>query len=177
MNLIEINETFDCKNHTILVTNKHPLTSKKYDKELTPLIIKQKMKEFNTLSNNLIIDYDYEIIDRSSTLNIEIVFKHIFNKLDEEQRFFRGTCSLNDNSIEIIRNDNIKLSCKIPSNAKDIYINYIKITNEVKNDNSLTVVNFVTDDDVKNYKNFELLFVFIKKILNKVYCSNIIKTA
>jgi len=177
MNIIEINEMFGSKNHVIRITTKHQSISKKCDTELTPSIIKQRMIEFNTLSNNLIIDYDYELINKSSKLNIEIVFKHIFNKLGEEQQFFRGVCSLNDNSIEIVKNNNIKLSCKIPSNAKDFYVNYIKMTNEIQNDDNLTVINFDTDDDVNNYKNFEFLFIFIKKIINKVYCSNIIKPA
>ena len=33
---------------------------------------------------------------------------------------------------------------------------------------NLTTVNFHTDDNVDTYKNFDLLSVFVKKIINKV---------
>ena len=48
------------------------------------------------------------------------------------------------------------------------FINYIKIENKVCDNKNVTTVNFHTDDNIENYKNFELLSVYLKKIINQI---------
>ena len=58
---------------------------------------------------------------------------------------------------------------KIPKTAEQIFIDNVEITNCVTDGNNNTNINFTTDKDKSEYKNFDLMFIFIKKILNKIY--------
>ena len=171
---MSIKEELSTKNHSIIITSNIEKTNKIINEnpiegELTPLFINNYIDKFNTVSENLIIDYNYEIIDKK-TIHVIILMKHIFSKLQETQKYFKAVINISDNEITITRNDKIKLqlSNKLSSKIEPLYINYIKITNAIDNTNNVTTVNFITDDDISNYKNFDLLFIFVKKLLNKL---------
>ena len=174
-NKIKIDTNFDCKNHSITInTNvndiENMMKKQKKIEEVSPSFINDAVNQFNKLSGDLILDYNYEIIDKEH-IHFVILFKQILSKLGETQKYVKCMITLSDNKVTIIKNDKIKLSLKIPKTAEPIFINNVVITNNVNENesNNNTTIHFTTDKDKSEYKNFDLMFIFINKVLNKIY--------
>jgi hypothetical protein len=172
---IKITTNFDCKNHSFTInTNtkdvENIIKKQKKVEEVSPSFINDAVNKFNKLSSDLIIDYNYEIIDKDH-IHFVILFKQILSKLGETQKYVKCMITLSDNKVTIVKNDKIKLSLKIPKTAEPIFINNVEITNNVNETDGInnTTINFTTDKDKSEYKNFDLLFIFINKVLNKIY--------
>ena len=174
-NKIEIKENFSLKEHSIivstdLVVSNNCIKQNKLDEEnLNPSSIKKYITKFNKVSNNLILDYNYEIINPEN-IHVVILFKHILSKMNEPQKYLRAKVTIDKESeiIHIHKDNKIKLNLSIPKTAEELFINYIKIENKVCDNKNVTTVNFHTDDNIENYKNFELLSVYLKKIINQI---------
>ena len=171
-NKIEIKENFLLKEHSIFIStdisiSNNCIEKNKLDQEnLNPSSIKKYINKFNKLSNDLILDYNYELINPDN-INIIILFKHMFSKMNESQKYFKAKILINKDFIEIHKDNKIKLNCNIPKTAEELFINYIRIENKICDNKNLTTINFHTDDNIENYKNFDLLSVYIKKTINQ----------
>lgn len=176
-NKIEIKENFLLKEHSIIISSNvnvsnNIIEKNKLDQEkLNPSSIAKFINKFNKLSNNLILDYNYELINPEN-INIVILFKHMFSKMNESQKYFKAKVLINNDFIEIHKDNKIKLNCNIPKTTEELFINYIRIENKVCDNKNLTTINFHTDDNIENYKNFDLLSVYIKKIINQLMKNN-----
>jgi hypothetical protein len=172
---LEIKENFLLKEHSIIISSdvsisNNCIKTNKLDQEnLTPSSIKKYISKFNKSSNDLILDYNYEVINPEN-INIIILFKHILSKMNESQKYFKAKLSINKENevIEMYKDSKIKLDLNIPKTAEELFINYIKIENKVCENKNVTTINFHTDDNIENYKNFELLSVYIKNTLNQI---------
>ena len=171
--VIKITTNFDCKNHSLTInTNTKNIETiikkqKKVD-DINPSFINDAVNKFNKLSDDLIVDYNYEIIDKEH-VHFFILFKQILSKLGETQKYIKCMVTILDNKVSIVKNDKIKLSLKIPKTAELIFIDNIEITNNINDGNNNTITNFTTDKDTNEYKNFDLLYIFIKKLIIKIY--------
>ena len=175
---INISNFFSTKEHSLIIQSKIDETkqfiekNKVDEKDITPLFINNYIEKINKMTDNIVVDYNYEIIDKTK-INFIVLLKHIFKKFGEPQKYFKGTMFIHENHIEIKRNDKIKLSLssKLSSSIELLYIHSMKVTNSIEEDgiHNATKVEFQTDDDIANYKNFDVIYLFIKKLINKIY--------
>ena len=173
---LNISTAFLEKEHSIIVESNVDETTKiieknKVDeKDISPVFIDKYIKKMNKLSDGLIVDYNYEIINKD-TIHFIALVKHIFRKFGETQKYIKATITIHEDCIEITRNDKIKLSLssKISSEVEPFFVPYIKITNAVENTVNKTHIVFKTDEDISTYKNIDMFMIFIKNVINKIY--------
>ena len=87
-NPLTISTAFLEREHSIIVvsnvdeTNKIMEKNKVDEKDLSPVFIDNYIKKMNKLSDGLIVDYNYEIVNKE-TIHFIALVKHIFRKFGE----------------------------------------------------------------------------------------------
>ena len=157
--------TLNKKEHNI----KYILTPDLYKKINDICIIKDAniidvyIKRINKNNDNIILDYDYEIIDNHN-IKIKIIFKHLFKKLDELQKYVNFNIKIKENKIIITNKDTNYFSEY--TNIELLPINNISI--EYKEACNNVFIKYFTDQDLDTYKNSYLLTDFIKEMFTSI---------
>jgi len=163
---INSNETILDDKFTIF-SNK---TEKHEDAIVNIKLIDNLVKEFNKLSKQLIVDYNYEIIDKKYII-MKVLLKHTFNKFGEKQRYinYKITYDKNTNTITCVKNSKHPISLNIPQKCEDIPFSSIIITNNKVDDMNTTIITVVSEVDVKEFENFDMILTFTKSLLHSNY--------
>jgi hypothetical protein len=153
-------------NRTIL-DDEISLFSENDEVEIT--IVDKMIKEFNRISNGLIIDYNYEILDKKN-ITVEIFFKQCFSKFGETQRYvnYKVTYNETNKSIEAVLNKN-PIGLKIPTDCDCFPFKDITITNTKVDNVNKTVITALSKKDISSYKNFNMIVDFTKKLIYNNY--------
>ena len=132
-------------------------------------IVDKIIKEFNRISNDLIIDYNYEILDKKN-ITVDILFKPCFSKFGEIQRYVNYKVTYNEitKSIEAVLNKNAT-GLKIPTNCERFPFKDITITNTKVDNVNKTVITALSKKDISTYKNFNMIIDFTKKLIYNNY--------
>jgi len=160
-------------NETIL-DDKFTIFSNKTEKDEGAIVniklIDNLVKEFNKLSKQLIVDYNYEIIDKKYII-MKVLLKHTFNKFGEKQRYinYKITYDKNTNTITCVKNSKHPISLNIPQKCEDIPFSSITITNNKVDDMNTTIITVVSEVDVKEFENFDMILTFTKSLLHSNY--------
>jgi hypothetical protein len=125
----------------------------------------------NTHTENIIVDKNYQLVDESS-INVAVLFKHIFRNFKEKQKYVKYKIIFTEETITFVSCENSDLYLKIPSKAEILPVKCITLKmNNYGDDNEKTdcVIEFTTNEcaDV-NYPNFDMAIVFIKKLTNDI---------
>jgi len=160
-------------NETIL-DDKFTIFSNKTEKDEGAIVniklIDNLVKEFNKLSKQLIVDYNYEIIDKKYII-MKVLLKHTFNKFGEKQRYinYKITYDKNTNTITCVKNSKHPISLNIPQKCEDIPFSHITLTNNKVDDMNITIITVVSEVDVKEFENFDMILTFTKSLLHSNY--------
>lgn len=140
---------------------------KRKNDEINVLLIDKMVKEINALSNGLILDYNYEIIDEHNIICM-VLFKHYFSKFGEIQRYAKFKITRRDNSLSMsLTNHDMKL--KIPNGCEHIPFTQLYIENARLGDANKTTINLTSNNQIATYKNYNMFVDLSTKILNKCY--------
>ena len=133
-------------------------------------LIDNLVKEFNKLSKQLVVDYNYEIIDKKYIV-MKVLLKHIFNKFGEKQRYinYKITYDKNTNTITCVKNTKHHIGLDIPQKCEDVPFNSITITNNKVDDMNTTIITVDSDVDIKKFENFDMILTFTKTLLHSNY--------
>ena len=160
-------------NETIL-DDKFTIFSNKTEKDDDAIVniklIDNLVKEFNKLSKQLIVDYNYEIVDKKFII-MKVLLKHTFNKFGEKQRYinYKITHNKNTNTITCVKNSKHPISLNIPQKCEDMPFSSITITNNKVDDMNTTIITVVSEVEVKEFENFDMILTFTKALLHSNY--------
>jgi len=137
--------------------------------EVDVLILDKLVQEFNKLANGLILDYNYEILDKQNIL-LKVLMKPMFSKFGEVQRFVTYKINYNADKQYVTANKtNQPISLKIPSSCLHAPFQKITMTNTKEGDINTTVIHVSADELVSSYKNFDMIMSFTKMLIHKNY--------
>ena len=142
-------------------------------------IVDNLVAEFNRVSNKLVSDYNYELVNKKC-LVMKVVMKHMFKKFGEAQRWvnYAITCEKRnpnnemDKTIVCMNNNNkqYKITLNTPIQSIQAPFNRIEITNtKIVDDVNTTVIRITTNDPVSSYKNFDMIITFTKLLIHNNY--------
>lgn len=133
-------------------------------------VVDKFVKEFNRVSQNAIVDYNFELKDKKS-VSVCVLLKQFFSKFGEKQRYlcYKATYNEEEKSVTLTRTKQ-KLDVKCPSSSESSPFNQIVLKNDKTPDglNKTTVV-VTADTIIDDYTNFDLIMTFTKKMLYENY--------
>jgi hypothetical protein len=145
--------------------------------EVDVKIVDKMVKEFNRISNGLIVDYNYQVIDKRN-IHLEILFKHVFNKFGEVQRYVNYNLKYDDKT-QILEATIHKKDVGLNNvrNCQEFPFSKIQITNTKIDTMNKTVVTATANNDISSYKNHKMIIDFAKRLIydNYVNIDNYIK--
>ena len=139
------------------------------DDEINLGVVNNLVTEFNRISNGLILDYNYTVIDKQN-INLEILFKHVFNKFGEVQRYINYSIVFDKDTktLEIsLKKKNIGL--KNINKCQQFPFSRIQITNTKINNLNKTVITAYADNDIYTYKNHKMIIDFVRRSIYDNY--------
>jgi hypothetical protein len=144
---------------------------KKEQKKNNLLLIDKYVESFNEDHDNLISDYNYEIVsekDDCYEVNVIVLFKHMFRNFKETRKYARFNVHISPTQVSLKRNDAITLDLEIPSKAEALPIT--KLVAEYKmntNNNCETTIVFETAAPSTEYPNFSMAIKLFEMYLTK----------
>lgn len=129
---------------------------KKEQKKNNPLLIDKYVEVFNKDHDNLISDYNYEIIsekDDCYEVNMVILFKHMFRNFKETRKYAKFNVKLSPTQVVITQKKSIKLDLEIPTKAEVLPITRL-VADYKMNTNCETTIVFDTEAPATEYANF-----------------------
>jgi len=137
--------------------------------EVDVLILDKLVQEFNKLANGLVLDYNYEILDKKNLL-LKVLLKPMFSKFGETQRYLTYKINYNDKSqVVVAAKTSQSISLKIPSSCEHVPFPKITMTNTKEGDVNTTVITVSADDLISSYKNYDMIMTFTKMLIHKNY--------
>jgi hypothetical protein len=137
--------------------------------EVDPLIIDKLVKEFNRISNGLIVDYNYKVLNNKKGAELEILFKHVFSKFGETQKYVVFFITYDEkNKIVEAKSQTRDIGLNV-RNCQLFPFNRIHITNAKHGDKNTTVINAYSVNDLSIYKNYNMIIDFTKKLIHENY--------
>ncbi len=137
--------------------------------EVDPQLIDKLVKEFNRISNGLVLDYNYKVLNGKKGVELEVLFKHVFNKFGETQKYV----------VYLITYDEKNKIIEAKAQTRDIGLNVrncqlfpfnkIVMTNTKNNDSNTTVINAYSTNDISIYKNYNMIIDFTKRLIQDNY--------
>lgn len=137
--------------------------------EVDPQIIDNLVKEFNRISNGLILDYNYKVLNNKKGVELEMLFKHVFNKFGETQKYVVYLITYNEKNKIIeakAQTRDIGLSVR---NCQIFPFNKIVVTNTKQDDKNTTIINAYSTNNISTYKNYNMVIDFTKKLIHENY--------
>ncbi len=144
---------------------------KKEQKKNNPLLIDKYVELFNEDHENLISEYNYEIIsekDDCYEVNLIVLFKHMFRNFKETRKYAKFNVKLSPTQVIVIQKNSIKLDLEIP--AKTEVLPITKLVADYKmnaNNNCETTIVFDTAAPSTEYPNFGMAIKLFEMYLNK----------
>lgn len=137
--------------------------------EVDPQIIDKLVKEFNRISNGLILDYNYKVLNGKKGAELEILFKHVFNKFGETQKYVVYLVTYDEkNKIVELKAQTRDIGLNV-RNCQVFPFNKIHIVNTKEGENNTTVINAYSVNDISTYKNYNMVIDFTKKLIHENY--------
>lgn len=138
--------------------------------EIDTLIIDKLVKEFNRISNGMILDYTYKVLNKNSGIELEILFKHVFNKFGETQKYITCLVTYDDkNKIVEATMQNKKSELQNIQKCQVLPFSKINIANTNNNDINTTIINAYSNNDINTYKNYNMIIDFTQKLIHENY--------
>ena len=144
---------------------------KKEQKKNNPLLIDKYVELFNEEHDNLISNYNYEIIsekDECYEVNVFILFKHMFRNFKETRKYAKFNVKISPTQVVAKQSNSIKLDLEIPAKAEPLPI--IKIVADYKMNainNCETTIVFETAAPSTDYANFNMAIKLFEMFLAK----------
>ena len=134
------------------------------------LLVDNLIKEFNILSNGLVIEYNYKLLNNQKSAEIELLFKHVFNKFGETQKYvtFLVTYDEKNKTIEAVAVEK-KSGLTNIHNCQRFPFNRIHITNTMENNLNKTTIKVHSNNSISTYKNYNMILAFTKKLVYDNY--------
>ena len=163
------------KKHTIrfetIGSTKDKIKIKIEQKKNNPLLIDKYVELFNEEHDNLISDYNYEIIseiDDCYELNVFILFKHMFRNFKETRKYAKFNVKLSPTQVVAKLNSSIKLDLEIPAKAELLPITNIVADYKMNSINNCeTKIVFETVLPATEYANFNMALKLFEMFLAK----------
>ena len=144
---------------------------KKEQKKNNPLLIDKYVELFNEDHDNLISDYNYEIVsekDECYEVNVVILFKHMFRNFKETRKYAKFNVKLSPTQIIVQQKSSIKLELDIPAKAEVLPITRMVTTYQMNaNNNCETIIVFETAAPSTEYPNFGMAIQLFEMYLSK----------
>jgi hypothetical protein len=144
---------------------------KKEQKKQNPLLIDKYVDLFNEDHDNLISEYNYEIVserDDCYEVNIVVLFKHMFRNFKETRKYAKFNVKISPTQVVVLQKNSIKLDLEIPSKTEVLPIT--KLTADYKmnaNNNCETTIVFDTAAPSTEYANFAMAIKLFEMYLFK----------
>lgn len=138
--------------------------------EINVKIVNDLVKEFNRISNGLILDYDYRMIDKYN-ICLEILFKQVFSKFGEVQRYvnYKITYDEKTKSLSIVVNKG-NIGLNNIRNCQQFPFERIHIINTKTSENmNQTVITAHSSSPISTYKNYKMIIDFTKRLIYDNY--------
>jgi len=146
-------------------------TIKKEQKKNNPLLIDKYVELFNQDHENLISEYNYEIIsekDECYEVNLIILFKHMFRNFKETRKYAKFNVKLSPTHVVVTQKNSIKLDLEIPSKAEVLPITRLVADYKMNtNNNCETTIVFETAAPSTEYANFSMAIKLFEMYLTK----------
>jgi hypothetical protein len=175
-------ETYDtdvCTNGNVLTLTirssrtilEDELSNVKKDDEIDCSAVDKVIKEFNKSSNDLIVDYNFESINKN-TIIICVLLKQAFKKFGEVQRYvnYKVTFDEKNKTTTFVLNKGEPI-VTIPSGCKHAPFNKVVMTNTKADNINVSVIDVTFDDDISTYKNYNMILDYTTGMLRKIYSS------
>lgn len=134
--------------------------------EVNVKIVDKMVEEFNRLSNGLIAEYNYRVIDKKN-INLEILFKHVFNKFGETRRYVNYILTYDKESNSVTANlNNGNIGLKNIQNCQHFPFDKIDIKNTKQEDGvNKTIIVAYSNNPIQGYKNYKMIIDFTKRVI------------
>jgi hypothetical protein len=144
---------------------------KKEQKKNNPLLVDKYVEQFNQDHDNLISDYNYEIVreeDDCYEVNIVVLFKHMFRNFKETRKYAKFNMKLSPTQVIVLQKNSIKLDLEIPSKAEVLPITSLTADYKMnENNNCETTIVFDTAAPSTEYPNFGMAIKLFEMYLTK----------
>jgi hypothetical protein len=144
---------------------------KKEQKKNNPLLIDKYIELFNEDHDNLISEYNYEIIsekDECYEVNVIILFKHMFRNFKETRKYAKMNVKLSPTQVIVTQKNSIKLELEIPDKAEVLPITKLVADYKMnENNNCETTIVFDTAAPSTEYANFQMAIKLFEMYLIK----------
>lgn len=144
---------------------------KKEQKKNNPLLIDKYVELFNADHDNLISDFNYEIIsekDECYEVNVIVLFKHMFRNFKETRKYAKFNIKFSPTQVIVNQKNSIKLDLEIPSKAEVLPITKLVADYKMnENNNCETKVVFETAAPATEYANFNMAIKLFEMYLAK----------
>ncbi len=154
------------------VKNKIERKIKKEQKKQNPLLIDKYVEIFNADHDNLISEYNYEIvneIDDCYEINVFVLFKHMFRNFKETRKYAKFNVKISPTQIIAQQKNSIKLELDIPSKTELLPITKIVADYKMNTENNTceTTIVFDTKAPSTEYPNFNMALKLFEMYLTK----------
>lgn len=144
---------------------------KKEQKKNNPLLIDKYVELFNEDHDNLISEYNYELVsekDECYEVNVVILFKHMFRNFKETRKYAKLNVKLSPTQVIVTQKNSIKLDLEIPSKAEVLPITRLVADYKMnENNNCETTIVFDTAAPCTEYANFSMAIKLFEMYLAK----------
>ena len=144
---------------------------KKEQKKNNILLIDKYVESFNEDHENLISDYNYEIVsekDNCYEVNLIVLFKHMFRNFKETRKYAKFNVKLSPTQISVRQNNDITLDLDIPSKTEILPITKLVTDYTMTEDNKCkTKIVFETAAPSTEYPNFSMAIKLFEMYLTK----------
>ncbi len=144
---------------------------KKEQKKNNPLLIDKYVELFNEDHDNLISNYNYEIVsekDECYEVNLIILFKHMFRNFKETRKYAKFNVKLSPTQVIITQKNSIKLELEMPTKVEVLPITKLVADYKMnENNNCETTIVFDTTAPTTEYANFSMAIKLFEMYLSK----------
>ncbi len=144
---------------------------KKEQKKNNPMLIDKFIELFNKEHDNLISDYNYEIVNEEDDcyeVNVIVLFKHMFRNFKETRKYAKFNVKISPMQTVVIQKNSIKLDLEIPSKAEVLPITRMVTDYKINtNNNCETTIVFDTPEPSTEYTNFGMAIKLFEMYLAK----------
>jgi len=135
------------------------------------MFVDEQVKIINDNINNIIMDYNYEIIN-DTTINFALLFKPVLKSLNVRQKFTKCFIVVDKiaNNIVVRFDKNVAINLGISSEVEFLPITHVKITfeDDSANPEQLTItLLFESEYDLTQDKSFNILLTMLKETIEK----------
>lgn len=134
-----------------------------------PHEVEEKVNAFNDVSKDLILEHHYARDDKS-TLTVQVLFKPLFTKLGESQKYaYFRIVREGDRAFHCERVTGKPLGINVPAGVDPIPVHTIRVTQVDVDSAPYLEVHVRLLADTTAYKNLNVVVGFVKKLSQSLY--------